>query len=345
MSAIKVGLVGPGTIGRVHRDAIAAVEGVSLVAIAGGTVEELELFGAPSEVHLFPDAASMIEHANLNAVVIATPSGTHYAPARAALDKGLHVVVEKPLAVDLDEAIDLYRRSKSVGLVCATMSQRRLEAQHQDIYRRLQVGKLGRPVAIEGQVYWHRSDAYYDEKPWRKLDVQGGGSLFNQGIHTLDLMLWFFGPVASVMAEATNIAGREGGSEDLCQALLTFENGARGIVVTSTATPPGRPASLMLFTDQGHTAINHTDVIEWTFPDQPRPAAADASIKSGAGSQVSIGIRGHVDQWLDIRDAIVTGRPADITFRDGLEAVRVITAIYRSAETGRRIAMSEVGDA
>lgn len=345
MSVIKVGLVGPGTIGRVHRDAIGAVEGIELTAVAGGTAEELELFAAPQGARLFTDAASMLEQADLDVVVIATPSGTHYAPARAALDRGLHVVVEKPLAVDLDEATDLYRRSQAAGLVCSTMSQRRLEAQHQDIHRRLRSGELGRPVAIEGQVYWHRSDAYYDEKPWRKLDRQGGGSLFNQGIHTLDLMLWLFGPVVSVMAETTNVAGREGGSEDLCQALLTFGNGARGIIVTSTATPPGRPASLMLFTDRGHVAINHTDVAEWTFPDQPLPVAADASIKSGAGSQVSIGIRGHVDQWLDIRDAIHDGRPADITFRDGLEAVRVITAIYRSAESGRRIVMSDVGDA
>ncbi|MFS8046014.1 Gfo/Idh/MocA family protein [Rhizobium sp. BR 314] len=345
MTAIKVGLVGPGTIGRVHRDAIAATDGVELTAVAGGTAEELAAFGTPANVQFFADASTMIDNADLDVVVIATPSGSHYAPARAALDKGLHVVVEKPLAVDLEEAIDLYHRSLAADLVCSTMSQRRLEAQHQDIHRRLHAGELGRPIAIEGQVYWHRADAYYDEKPWRKLDAQGGGSLFNQGIHTLDLMLWLFGPVASVTAEATNMAGRAGGSEDFCQALLLFENGARGTLITSTATPPGRPAALMLFTDQGHVALNHTDVVDWSFPDQPLPATADSSIKSGAGSQVSIGIRGHVDQWEDVRDAIFDKRPARITFRDGLEAVRVITAIYRSAETGRRVAMNEIGGA
>ncbi len=342
MDAIRIGLVGPGAIGAVHRDAIAATEGVTLAAFAGGSAASRARFAATTAAPGHESAEAMIAAGGLDAVVIATPGGLHDAPARAALAAGLHVLIEKPLAVDLDAAAGLARLAAASGLVCATVSQRRFEPAHRYLHAQLQAGALGRPLLIEGQVHWHRDAAYYAEKPWRRADRHGGGSLFNQGIHSLDLMLWLFGPLHSVIAQAANLDGTEG-AETLCQTLLVFDTGARGALTTTTATPPGRPAALSLFTDRGHAHLRQSEVAEWTLPVPPPPPEA-AGPASGAARPLDIGLAGHVAQWQDFRDAIRHRRPPAIGFAEGLAAVRAVTAIYRAAGTGRRVFLSEMGD-
>lgn len=338
MEAIRIGLIGPGAIGAVHRDAIAATEGLVLAAVAGGGEASRARFpGIPG----FETAAQMIGAGGLDAVVIATPGSLHAGPARAALQAGLHVLVEKPLAVDLDEAEALTRLAATSGLVCATVSQRRFEPAHQYLHDQLRAGALGRLRLIEGAVHWHRDTAYYAEKPWRRDQRHGGGSLFNQGIHSLDLMLWLAGPVHSVIAQAADLDGL-GGAETLCQALMIFDSGARGSLTTTTATPPGRPATLSLFTDRGHAHLRQSEVAEWTLPVPPPPDAAGPA--SGAARPLDIGIQGHAAQWRDFRDAIRARRPAAIGFGDGLAALRTVTAIHRAAEAGRRVFLSEMGD-
>ncbi len=341
MEAIRIGLVGPGAIGAVHRDAIAATEGVVLAAFAGGSPETRARFAATTDAAGHETAEGMIAAGGLDAVVIATPGGLHDAPAGAALAAGLHVLVEKPLATDLDAARALTRLARASGLVCATVSQRRFEPAHRYLHRHLQAGALGRPLLIEAHVHWHRDAAYYAEKPWRRTELHGGGSLFNQGIHSLDLMLWLGGPVRSVIAQTANMDGAEA-AETLCQALLVFDSGARGALTTTTATPPGRPATLGLFTDRGHALLHQSAVAEWTLPVPPPPDAAGPA--SGAARPLDIGLAGHVAQWRDFRDAIRHRRPPAIGFADGLAAVRTVAAIYRAAATGRRVPLSEMGD-
>lgn len=340
MDAIRVGLVGPGAIGAVHRDAIAATAGVTLAAFAGGSAESRARFAATTPAPGHESAAAMIAAGGLDAVVIATPGGLHDAPARAALAAGLHVLVEKPLAADLDAAADLARLAAASGRVCATVSQRRFEPAHRFLHAQLRSGALGRLLLIEGAVHWHRDAAYFAEKPWRRQRGHGGGSLFNQGIHSLDLMLWLAGPLHSVIAQAADLDGGEA-AETLCQALMIFDSGARGSLTTTTATPPGRPATLSLFTDRGHACLSQSSVVEWSLPVPPPETAATAS---GAARALDIGLAGHIAQWQDFRDAIRARSAPATGFEDGLAAVRAVTAIYRAAETGRRVRLSEMGD-
>lgn len=336
---IRIGLVGPGAIGGVHRDAIAATEGVTLAAFAGGSKASRARFAATTGAVPFETAEAMIAAGSLDAVVIATPGGAHAAPTRAAIMAGLHVLVEKPLTADPVTAAELVRLVRASGLVCATVSQRRFETAHRYLHDQLHAGALGRPIAIEAHLHWYRDAAYYAERPWRGQVAQGGGSLVNQGIHSLDLMLFLAGPVDSVLAQ---IAHDQGGAERFCQALLRFQGGAQGALTTSTVTPPGRPASLSLFTERGHAHLVQARVAEWTLPVPPPP---DDAAAGGAARPLDIGLSGHITQWRDFRDAIRDRRPPAVTFSDGLAAIRCAEAIYRAAATGRRISLSEVADA
>ncbi|MCA0425555.1 MAG: Gfo/Idh/MocA family oxidoreductase [Proteobacteria bacterium] len=336
-----VGLIGPGAISAIHAAAIAGVEGLRLIAVAGGSAERAASLG--SGLAHYATVADMLAQAKPDIVVIMTPSGDHYAPAMAALAAGCHVVVEKPLAVDDGEAARLLSAAKASGRVCATISQRRYEPAHQAIKGLLTSGALGTLRLIEADVHWWRSDAYYAEKPWRGSLVQGGGSLFNQGIHSLDLMLYFAGPVQSVAAMASTV-GHAIEVEDLTAALLAFENKVQGVIVTSTATPPGAGAGLRLFTSTGFCALEQDQITQWSFEGIARPAVATSG-GSGAANPLAIGIDGHLQQWSDIRDAIRDGREAAITFDDGAAAVRVINAIYRAASERRQVDLAELSEA
>lgn len=334
---LRIGLVGPGAIGGVHRDAIAATEGLALTAFAGGSAESRARFAATTEAAPFATIGEMIAAGDLDAVVIATPAGAHDVPARAAIAAGLHVLVEKPLAADAMTAAELARLAHASGLVCATVSQRRFEPAHLYLHDQMQAGALGRLIAIEAHLHWYRDAAYFAQRPWRAQAAQGGGSLVNQGIHSLDLMLWLAGPVESVLAQTAP----GDGAERFCQALLRFESGAQGALTTTTLTPPGRPATLTLFTDRGHAHLAQARVAEWTLPVPPPP---DDGTPAGAARPLDIGLAGHVAQWRDFRDAIRQRRAPAIGFADGLAAIRCAEAIYHAAETGRRVFLSEAGN-
>lgn len=335
---LTVGLVGPGAIAKMHAKAIAAIDGLALIAVAGGkSVAVSADFGV--SVRHFTDYDAMLADTKPDIVVITTPSGDHFAPAFAALKAGCHVVCEKPLAVDPVEAATLAGLAAKSGLVTATISQRRLEPAHQAIKALLDAGTLGELRLIEADVHWWRSDVYYAEKPWRQSVEQGGGSLINQGIHSIDLMTFFAGSVASVAAMTATV-GHSIPVEDLTTALLKFDSGVHGMIVTTTATPPGTGAGLRLFTSTGHCALDQDTITAWGFAGVPQPAFASSGA-SGASDPMAIGISGHVTQWTDVRDAIRAGRTAAITFDDGALAARVCAAIYRAAQQGRIVPLSE----
>lgn len=335
MTPLRIGIAGPGAIGQTHADAIRAIPGLQLAAVAGGTHAQR----ARCAVSGFQTVQEMLAATALDAVAICTPSGAHLAPALASLQAGRHVLVEKPLCTDPAEAALLVRTAAALNLVCATVSQRRLEPQHALLKSLLDTGLLGQTRLIEASVHWFRPDSYYAEKPWRTDPSQGGGSLFNQGIHSLDLMLFLLGPVTRVQA-MTGTLGHTLPVEDTCLATLLFAQGAMGLLATSTALPPGRPATLRLFTGLGSCELENDRITRWEFPGVPQPLDGGGT-GDGASDPMAIGLAGHIAQWQDFAAAIRHGTPPSSTGQDGFEAVRTVAAIYRSAEQHRAVGPAE----
>eukprot|EP01037_Dinobryon_pediforme_P002133 gene2133-2170_t len=324
---LRVGLIGPGVISTAHAASIAEVNGLHLVAVAGGTEARARAAIAGAFAY-YADPAEMLRDTALDAVVVTSPSGLHFAHACLALSAGCHVMVEKPLSVDAADAARLVALADQSGKVCATISQRRFEPQHRALKDLLIRGALGQPRLIHADAHWWRPDDYYASRPWRGEIAQGGGSLLNQGIHSLDLMLFLFGPVLHVAAQCTTL-GHDLAVEDTTTALLHFESGAQGTLVTTTATPPGRPAGLRVFTSGGSVELSGSEITRWDMKDVPPPAPD------------GVGHTGLAAQWCDFEAAVRTNRPAAITFADGCDAVRVTAAIYRAAEQGRRVMVGQ----
>ncbi|HIT75259.1 MAG TPA: Gfo/Idh/MocA family oxidoreductase [Candidatus Avipropionibacterium avicola] len=331
---LGVGIIGLGSIGRTHAGAIDAVDGLEVRASVGGEGwEGATSYGSASD----PDAvAHLLADPQVDAVAICSPSGLHAEHTVAALEAGKHVLVEKPVATTVADARRVVRAAEQAhaehGAVAGVVSQRRLEPQHVHLKKLVESGELGRPLLGEALVRWFRDKDYYDFAEWRR-QAPGGGSLMNQGLHSVDLLRWLFGEVTEVAAVSdTLVADME--AEDTSVAALRFASGALGSIVTSTATRPGLPAELNLYFGTGTVAIHHTDVARWDV-DAPAPPQA-ATVDSGASSPM-IGTEGHQTQWSDLLLAIRTGSEPMVTVADGAATVALIEAVYESARTGQRV--------
>ncbi len=337
---IGVGIVGLGGIGTIHAQALAELsERTRLVAYSGGGPETVAAAGWPDAVQV---AAEQVAHQDgVDVVAICSPTGTHAELALGALRAGRHVVVEKPLAVTVADAERVARLADERGLLVSMVSQRRFEPEHVHLERLLRRGDLGELRLASTEVHWFRDDAYYASAEWRTSMAGGGGSLMNQGVHNVDVLRWLCGPVESVTAQYGTLA-HDMDAEDTTVATVRFTSGALGLISTSTATPPGSPATVTLHLSTGVVELGQGTVERWDVGDVPPPAGSSRAISSGASAPLAIGHAGHRNQWQDVLDALAEGRPPAVGARDAVDTVRLLCAVYEAARTGKETRPAEL---
>jgi UDP-N-acetyl-2-amino-2-deoxyglucuronate dehydrogenase len=258
---INFGIIGCGAISEKHGQAMAQVEGARLVAVADVVEERARAFAGKylSETALpnghdkvYLDYRAMLEDSDVDAVIVATPSGLHAKMGLDVLDAGKHVLIEKPLALTSRDAQLLIDKAQSVGKCLGTVHPNRYYPTSQMIYRAIRDGRLGKLSHGVATVRWNRRASYYDEAPWRKTREMDGGILFNQAWHAFDALLWYMGsPVVDVQAmTATRFHDVE--TEDVAIVNLGFENGALGLVeATTNIYPKNLEHSVSIFGETG----------------------------------------------------------------------------------------------
>lgn len=355
---MRFGIVGCGSIGPTHAGAIRQIVGTALVAVAD-TVRSratavAEKFGVAK---VYATQEELIADKDVDVVCLCTPSGMHADGAVAAMRAGKHVVVEKPMDVSLaacDRMIQVVDETKRKLTV---ISQHRFDAASQMAFKKIQAGDLGKVVLATAEVKWWRTQQYYDSGDWRgTFAMDGGGALMNQGVHTVDLLQWLAGPVATVTAH-TRTAGHERIEvEDVAVAVLTFANGAVGTIVASTAAYPGLPVKVDVFGTGGSLSIEG-DVLKMLAKKGGetlwgKTAAAHAvsvaqggtaSVKDEAAHREAAADPGavwgdaHREQLKDfVRAVREDGRPL-IDARAARKPLEIILAVYESAKTGRPV--------
>ena len=338
-TSIKIGILGLGGIGDTHARALAALaeagSEIELAAFSGGSTERAAAAGWPDARRRNP--TELINDPDLDVIAICTPSALHAGQAEAALRAGKHVVVEKPMALSTEDARTLRDLAAERKLIISPIAQRRHEPLNIALKKLIDSGRLGRVVLGETFVHWYRSDAYYTEVGWRGEAGGGGGSLMNQGLHNVDLLCWLLGEVRTVTG-ATATLGHDIAVEDTTVGCLQFAGGALGVIATTTATPPGVPSELAIWTSTGSVRLDQTGITSWEFADVQRPADPEVAV-SGASDPAAIGISGHLAQWADVIDALRAARQPMITADDGVRTVAVLDGIYRAADTGRSVAI------
>jgi UDP-N-acetyl-2-amino-2-deoxyglucuronate dehydrogenase len=356
---LRFGILGCGVIGPHHARAIAGLpEDATLVAVADRHPDRAEKLAAQYSVQAYGSLEEMLRHDEIDAVCVCTPSGRHAADAAAVLEAGKHVVIEKPVDVTLD-AIDRLRAARrSESQKIAVISQHRFDASTQIVRDAVAQGQLGRLTVGTAQVRWWRSQAYYDSGKWRGTwELDGGGALMNQSIHTIDLLQWIMGPVVEVSAYAGRIAHERIEVEDTAVAIARFASGALGVIQGTTAAYPGLTARLEVHGDRGsaiidndelayfHSAARGDGATDYGASGEGNQAAellsrhAGESAGAAAGADPASLSMAHREQIHDFIEAIRDDREPLVNLEEGRKPVALILAIYESARSGRPVSV------
>ena len=340
---LHVALVGAGNISETHARACDHIPGVEIVAVHGSNQPRAEALATLHGGVAYPDITALLAHRPLDAVIIGSPSGLHAEQGIAAAHAGLHVLVEKPIDVTVAAADRLIAAAREAGVRVGVLFQDRTQPSFVRLRELLASGALGRPIVAAARVRWYRAPEYYSASRWRGTHaLDGGGALVNQGIHTIDLLLWLLGPVRRVRADvATLVHAIE--VEDTALAILEFESGARATVEATTAAYPGYPRRVELTTTEGTITLEHDRVvgadlrssIDGLLPDVVPDANRSAS------SPVVSDVRGHQRLIEDFAAAIRDGRDPVCSGTEGRRSIAVVEAVYESARTGRAVDVSD----
>jgi predicted dehydrogenase len=283
----------------------------------------------------------MLTHRPLDAVLIGTPSGAHAECAIAAARQGLHVLVEKPLDVTTARIDALLDECARANVTVGVFFQDRTAPDLVWLKQVIDDGSLGAPLLASASVRWYRPPEYYSGSPWRGTRaLDGGGALMNQGIHTVDLLLWLFGPVARVSAVARTAMHRID-VEDTVVATLEFANGALGTLEVTTAAYPGLARRMELTGTEGTVVVEGDRVATSAIRRPPTVEAPQhaGSTNASASSPVVSDVRGHRRILEDFVAAVRERRPPRCDGAEGRRSVALIEAIYRSAESRTSVAV------
>lgn len=307
---MRIGIIGAGGISDTHVRAARSIDGVRVVAVYGANAQRTRLLADSADAAAYADFDAFLAHP-MDMVAIGSPSGLHADQAMAAARRGLHVLVEKPLDISTAKVDSLLSEATRADVRVGVFFQDRMQPDVVALKRRLDAGEIGTPLFAQGQVRWYRPPEYYGGSRWRGTwALDGGGALMNQGIHTVDLLLWLVGPIARVTGRtATRLHEIE--VEDTAIALLEFANGALGTIEATTAAFPGFPRRVEITGTQG-TLV---------YEDAPRPAVVGDATP-------------HRRVLEDFIDAVRNGRRPACDGLEGRQSVAVVEAIYRSATSG-----------
>ena len=286
-------------------------------------------------------------------VTIGTPSGAHAEPAVAAAEAGKHVIVEKPLEITLARCDRIIAACRKAGVMLSTILPSRFHASSDELKQAVDSGRFGRLTLGDAYVKWYRSQAYYDSGAWRGTwELDGGGALMNQAIHSVDLLTWLMGPVVEVRAKAARVAHERIAVEDVALATVEFANGALGVIEASTAVYPGYLKRIEIHGDEGSAVMEEEDLVRWDFATKkPLDEAIHAQPWHTAPAAAA---RRPIPRPSATRPTPGSSRTCCIPSRkgiapgvDGLEgrrSVEIILAIYESAETGQAVKLPLAGD-
>lgn len=343
MQPLNFAVIGAGNIAKIQAEAIRHIPEARVTVVCNRTEATGRALAEKHGAVWVEDYTQAVARADVDVVTVCTPSGFHTEVAVAAANAGKHLLVEKPLDITLPRVDQIIEAAQRANVVLACVFPLRFAQGGHKAKAALEAGRLGRLTLADVYVKWFRPQKYYDGG-WRgtwKLD--GGGALMNQAIHNIDLLQWLVGPVASVIGRTTTLA-HSMETEDTGCAVLTFQNGALGVIQGATSCWPGDRARVELRGDRGTIVLEEGRIAVWKLADAtPEEEAAMLTLEqqqgSGAADPTAIGYEMHRRQIVDLIEAIQTGRPPAIQGAEARRSVEIIYAIYRSTTIGRSISL------
>jgi predicted dehydrogenase len=344
MKEIGFGVIGCGVIAPWHIKGILNSKGMKLVAVSDNVQEKAKKLGEEYKVDWYTDYQKMLERKDLDVVSLCTPSSLHPEQAIASARAGKHILTEKPMAITLEAADEMIKVCKEEKVKLGGVFQRRVTEPFRKVKKDLEQGELGRIIMGDIYMKYYRSQEYYDSGDWRgSWEFDGGGCLMNQGIHIIDLLQWYMGPVDTVYGYAETLTRRIE-VEDTAAAVLKFKNGAIGVIEGATSVyPPTLAHRIEIHGDKGTIMIEGEGIRKWSIMGENGEEVdkAKGEEEEGIGKAITsptdIGMEGHRRLITDMAEAIRDDREPLIPGEEARKALEIILAIYKSARTGKPI--------
>lgn len=340
---MKYALIGCGRIS-VNHVAAAQENNLEIVALCDVVEEHMtdkvQKFNLPESVKLYTDYKEMLANEKPELVAIATESGKHAAIALDCIKAGSSLIIEKPIALSLEDADAIIEAADKYHVQVCACHQNRFNKSIQKIREAKDAGRFGRMLYGTAHVRWNRGIQYYQQAPWRGTWAQDGGALMNQCIHNIDLLRWMMDDeVEEIMAFTDRLNHDYIEAEDLGIAILRFKNGAYGIIEgTTDIYPQNLEETLYLFGEKGTIKAGGKSVNvieEWRFSDNvDEPEEVKARFHENPPNVYGFG---HNPLYADVIDAVSNGRKPYVDAVAGRRALETVLAIYKSAQTGEKV--------
>ena len=334
---VNFAILGTGMVAEFHQKAIEAnaANGANLSAVVHYDPDRFEAISEEFGVPCISEE-EMLGRDDIDAVAICTPSGQHPEQAIAAARAGKHVLVEKPMAVDLDGADRMIEVCDQEDVRLGVVFQRRVEPLFARIKEAIDAGDLGELSTGLVSMPYYRGQDYYDQASWRGTwALDGGGVLMNQGIHIIDLLVWYMGDPVQIKSFADTLY-RDIEVEDTSAAAIRFDNGSVATITATTTAEPGFPHRLEIHGTNGGIQVEGEVAGTWTLADTGRaqidPPETGAAEGAGSGGDPGgIDITGHTNIIEDFVDAVQSDRAPMIDGLEGRRSLATILSIYEDA--------------
>jgi len=335
IEVLRFGIIGCGRIAPRHAKYITSLPGAKLVAVADIVDSRAEHYASEYSVDAYHDYHELLDREDIDVVNICTPSGLHGSIGIEAARAGKHLIVEKPIALNTDDADALIAEAEAAGVKLCVVLQNRYNPPMQDAYEVVQNGALGKLLLGNATVRWFRPQEYYEDD-WHGTWAMDGGALMNQCIHHIDALQWLMGDVKSVQAYTATLA-HEIEVEDVGVAILKFSSGALGTIEGSTITyPENLEGSVAIFGERGSIKVGGTALnrrVFWKIDGQLE--LEREMLTQDQLDPPSVYGYSHRHVIADMIDAISEDRSPKTNGAEARRSLEIVLKIYESARTGR----------
>jgi UDP-N-acetyl-2-amino-2-deoxyglucuronate dehydrogenase len=324
---IRFGIVGLG-MGANRADIAAKTAGAKLACVCDIVEENAKRVAEKHGCAYETNYEKMLQRDDIDAVGVMSPSGLHAEFAIMAAKAGKHVFTTKPMDILVEKCDELIETAKKAGVILAVDFGERYLPANKRVLKAIQSGLMGKMFLADLRMKWYRAQGYYDggsPAGWRSKRRYEGGSAANQGVHFIDLIQWFMGPVKTVTGKsATLVHNIE--TEDLSVAILEFESGAYGVLQTTTCNTPDLGSAMEFSGSNGTLSWKDSKVVLYKLADNPNATLDEIEVEPGPGSIIE-----------DIVSAITKGTPVAVDGHEGKKSVVIFNAIYESSRTGKPV--------
>ena len=347
----RFAIVGAGIIGSHHAMVMTQLaDRLELVAVVDVDLEQAERLATGHGGRAYPSLQQALDGEDIDVVSVCTPTGLHGVAAIEALRAGKHVVIEKPAEVSLAKIDEIIAAQDKAGTLVSVISQHRFDRSTEVLLNAIDTGRLGRLTSGLATIDWWRSQEYYDSGDWRGTwQLDGGGAIMNQGVHTVDLLIAAMGRPEQVFAYTSAVAHQRVETEDVATAVVRFEGGALGLIHATTAAYPGLSARVQIHGDRGSIVIDDDQLTyvhladdedtEGDTTNQVSRYTDTTGTPAGTASTPGQLSDAHRLQYSNVLAALDGREKLRVDLETNRRSIALITGAYESARTGRPVTL------